>query len=130
MFVVIDIETGEYEVDQDELAASDRLLARRFDAQMWTRRIVSRYVGFKKRYTTTILTWRIIMQIPTPVDSKLAERLTGLEQSHRDLSNRVDSVMTRIDGLSNRMLTLFCWLVGIQVTTLLTLGTLILFKLE
>ena len=26
-FVVIDIETGEYEVDQDELAASDRLLA-------------------------------------------------------------------------------------------------------
>lgn len=87
------------------------------------------------------------MQIPTPVDSKLAEidarlsrsegileqvatRLTGLEQSHRDLSNRVDSVTTRIDGLSNRMLTLFCWLVGIQVTTLLTLGTLILFKLE
>ncbi len=29
-FVVVDIETGEYEVDQDELAASDRLLARRF----------------------------------------------------------------------------------------------------
>ena len=42
-FVVIDIETGEYEVDQDELAASDRLLARRLDAQMWTRRIGSRY---------------------------------------------------------------------------------------
>ena len=42
-FVVIDIETGEYEVDQDELAASDRLLASRFDAQMWTRRIGSRY---------------------------------------------------------------------------------------
>jgi hypothetical protein len=42
-FVVIDIETGEYEVDQDELAASDRLLARRFDTQIWTRRIGSRY---------------------------------------------------------------------------------------
>ena len=42
-FVVIDIETGEYEVDRDELAASDRLLARRLDAQMWTRRIGSRY---------------------------------------------------------------------------------------
>lgn len=42
-FVVIDIETEKYEVDRDELAASDRLLARRFDAQMWTRRIGSRY---------------------------------------------------------------------------------------
>ena len=42
-FVVIDIETGEYEVDRDELAASDRLLARRLDSQMWTRRIGSRY---------------------------------------------------------------------------------------
>ncbi len=42
-FVVIDIEMGEYEVDRDELAASDRLLARRLDAQMWTRRIGSRY---------------------------------------------------------------------------------------
>ena len=80
------------------------------------------------------------MQIPTPVDSKLAEidarlsrvegiteqmntRLTSLEQGQRDLSTRVDSMTTRIDGLSNRMLTFFCWLVGIQVTTLLTLGT-------
>ncbi len=94
------------------------------------------------------------MQIPTPVDSKLAEidarlsrvegiteqmntRLTSLDQGQRDLSirvdsmtTRVDSMTTRIDGLSNRMLTFFCWLVGIQVTTLLTLGALILFKLE
>ena len=42
-FVVIDIETGEYEVDQDELAACDRLLARRLNAQMWTRRVGSRF---------------------------------------------------------------------------------------
>ncbi|MDE2822501.1 MAG: hypothetical protein OXK79_03240 [Chloroflexota bacterium] len=42
-FVVIDIETGAYEIDRDELAASDRLLARRFDAQTWTRRVGSRY---------------------------------------------------------------------------------------
>ena len=35
-FVVIDIETGAYEIDQDELAASDRLLARKLDAQVWT----------------------------------------------------------------------------------------------
>lgn len=42
-FVVIDIETGAYEIDQDELAASDRLLARVLDAQIWTRRVGSRY---------------------------------------------------------------------------------------
>jgi hypothetical protein len=42
-FVVIDIETGAYEIDQDELTASDRLLARRLDAQMWTLRVGSRY---------------------------------------------------------------------------------------
>lgn len=42
-FVVIDIETGAYEIDKDELAASDRLLNRRLDAQIWTRRVGSRY---------------------------------------------------------------------------------------
>ena len=42
-FVAIDIETGAYEIDRDELVASDRLLARRSDAQMWTRRARSRY---------------------------------------------------------------------------------------
>ena len=34
-FVAIDIETGAYEADVDELAASDRLLARIPDAQVW-----------------------------------------------------------------------------------------------
>ena len=53
---------------------------------------------------------------------QIATRLTSVEQGQRDLSNR-------IDGLSNRIVTLFCWLVGIQITTLLTLGTLILVKL-
>ena len=42
-FVAIDIETGAYEVDADELAASDRLLARVPNAQIWLRRIGSRY---------------------------------------------------------------------------------------
>ena len=42
-FVMIDIETGDYEIDADELAASDRLLSRNSDAQIWTRRIGSRY---------------------------------------------------------------------------------------
>ena len=43
-FVAIDIETGAYEVDQDELTVSDRLLARVPNAQIWLRRIGFRYV--------------------------------------------------------------------------------------
>ncbi len=42
-FVVIDIETGAYEIDADELAASDRLLARYPNAQIWVTRIDSHY---------------------------------------------------------------------------------------
>jgi len=42
-FVAIDIETGAYEADAYELAASDRLLARLPDAQIWLRRVGSRY---------------------------------------------------------------------------------------
>lgn len=42
-FIVIDIETGAYEIDADEIAASDRLLARVPDAQVWLRRVGSRY---------------------------------------------------------------------------------------
>jgi len=50
-FVVIDIESGDYEVDRDELAASDRLLDRKPDAQLWLRRVgfsyAYRFGGFK-----------------------------------------------------------------------------------
>jgi hypothetical protein len=42
-FVVIDIDTGAYEIDEDELAASDRLLAHNSDAQLWVTRVGSRY---------------------------------------------------------------------------------------
>lgn len=42
-FIVIDIETGEYEIDSDEIAASDRLLSRIPNAQVWLRRVGSRY---------------------------------------------------------------------------------------
>jgi hypothetical protein len=42
-FVAIDIETGAYEVGADELAASDRLLARVPNAQIWLRRIGYRF---------------------------------------------------------------------------------------
>lgn len=41
-FVLIDIETGAYEVDADEDAAADRLEARLPDAQVWMRRVGSR----------------------------------------------------------------------------------------
>lgn len=54
-FVVIDIETGAYEVDRDEIVASDRLFARRPDAQVWLRRVGSRYArrfGRRRRTET------------------------------------------------------------------------------
>jgi hypothetical protein len=43
-FVAIDIETGDYEVNADELTAGNRLGKRRADAQIWMVRIGSRYV--------------------------------------------------------------------------------------
>ena len=42
-FVAIDIETGACEIDADELAASDRLLVRNPNAQIWVTRVGSRY---------------------------------------------------------------------------------------
>ena len=42
-FVVIDIESGSYEVDADECVASDRLRARIPNAQIWLRRVGSKY---------------------------------------------------------------------------------------
>jgi hypothetical protein len=49
-FVAIDIESGEYEVDADELAACRRLDARIPDAQTWLKRVGYRSVrrfGFR-----------------------------------------------------------------------------------
>jgi hypothetical protein len=40
-FVAIDIETGDFEVDEDEMAASDRLMGRHPQAQIWLRRVGS-----------------------------------------------------------------------------------------
>lgn len=34
-FVAIDIETGDYEIDRDDFEATERLVARRPEAQMW-----------------------------------------------------------------------------------------------
>ncbi len=53
-FVVIDIDSGDYEVDHDELAASDRLRARRPTAQIWLRRVGSPYARtFGPRHIST-----------------------------------------------------------------------------
>jgi hypothetical protein len=43
-FVAVDIETGEYEISDDELDALDKLSARLPDAQTWMVRVGSRYV--------------------------------------------------------------------------------------
>ena len=45
-FVVMDIETGEYEVDKDDLAATKRALAKRSDAVLYGVRI-----GYPTAYT-------------------------------------------------------------------------------
>ncbi len=42
-FVVIDIETGDYETDTDEMAAYDRLVALHPEAQVWVTQAGSRY---------------------------------------------------------------------------------------
>jgi hypothetical protein len=44
-FVAIDIETGTYEIDTDDYTATERLLARKPDAQIWLLRI-----GYRAAY--------------------------------------------------------------------------------
>lgn len=41
-FVAIDIESGEYEIDRNDYAATERLLARRPQAQIWLARVGQR----------------------------------------------------------------------------------------
>ena len=67
------------------------------------------------------------MQLPT-VENKLSEfdaRLSRIE-------GIIEQMNTRLNGVEQgqrEILSWIRWLVGIQITTLLTLGTLILFKL-
>jgi len=44
-FVVIDVETGEYELDEDHLAASDRASAKRPGAPLYATRVGCRSLG-------------------------------------------------------------------------------------
>jgi hypothetical protein len=43
-FAAVDIETGAYEIDEDELVACDRLDARLPEAQIWLVKVGSRHV--------------------------------------------------------------------------------------
>jgi hypothetical protein len=49
-FVAVDIETGGYEIDADELAACNRLRVRIPDAQIWMVRVGARFVYRFGRY--------------------------------------------------------------------------------
>jgi hypothetical protein len=63
-YALIDIETGDFEIDRDELAASDRLLARKPDAQVWFRRVGSRYA---RRFGHAARRWRCPERQPAPL---------------------------------------------------------------
>ena len=53
-FALIDVGSGDFELDRDEVAASDRLLARHPEAQVWTRQAGSLYARrFGPRFKTT-----------------------------------------------------------------------------
>lgn len=58
-FVLIDVQSGDHEVDRDELAASDRLLERHPDAQVWMVQVGSRHARrFGSRFKTVQLEGR------------------------------------------------------------------------
>jgi hypothetical protein len=53
-FALIDVKSEDYEVDPDEVAASDRLLARHPDTQVWVLQVGSRYARrFGPRFKST-----------------------------------------------------------------------------
>ncbi|MBI1901122.1 MAG: hypothetical protein HYS13_08435 [Planctomycetia bacterium] len=54
-FVAIDIESGAHEVASDEFSATDKLLARVPDSQIWMRKVGSPYV---RRLRSQISIWR------------------------------------------------------------------------
>jgi len=53
-FVAIDVESGAYEIDPDELTAIHRLLARKPDAQIWLRRVDKPYTHRIRRRANLI----------------------------------------------------------------------------
>ena len=65
------------------------------------------------------------MQSATPKADSLADVVARLSR----LEGIVEQMNQRLTNLEARMDSGFLWIIGIQITTLLTLGTLILFKL-
>lgn len=68
--------------------------------------------------------------------SELSERQARLEgiieqmdRRFESIDRRLDSIDRRLTGIESSMRQGFFWFVGIQITTLLTLGALILIKL-
>jgi hypothetical protein len=78
-FLAIDIESGAYEVDKDEIAACDRLLVRIPDAQIWLRKVGSRFARrFGGRGNVGLVDW--LLACPekgffTPIDSETTDTL-------------------------------------------------------
>ena len=71
------------------------------------------------------------MQLPT-VENKLSEfdaRLSRVEGIVEQMNARFTSLENRVDNGFRDVQNKIFWLIGIQITTLLSLGTLILFKL-
>ena len=66
------------------------------------------------------------MQIPTPQD-KLAEFDACLSRIE-GINEQMNTRLTSVEQGQRDLRTDIRWVIGIQITTLLTLGTLILFK--
>lgn len=52
----------------------------------------------------------------------LDQRMVALDQRMDKLDQRVDRLELRIDKMDDRMLKLFLWVIGIQMTTLITIA--------
>ena len=71
------------------------------------------------------------MAIPT-AESQLADhhaRISRLEAIAEQNNRRLTRIENRLTSMENRADRHFIWIIGIQFTTLVTLGTLILLKL-
>lgn len=71
------------------------------------------------------------MAMPT-AESQLADhhaRISRLEAIAEQNNHRLTSIENRLTSMENRADRHFIWIIGIQFTTLVTLGTLILLKL-
>ncbi|MDE2998970.1 MAG: hypothetical protein OXU79_07830 [Gemmatimonadota bacterium] len=65
------------------------------------------------------------MATATPADADFDARLSALESR----LSRVEGIVEQLDRRLTNIEATLRWIIGIQVTTLLTLGTLILVKL-